>query len=53
MANYRVLVTETQYYELYIEADTQDEAEAIAFDEYGCIGDISDTLVDVTLIEEV
>ena len=29
MAKFRVVVTETQYYEVYVEADTKDEAEDI------------------------
>ena len=50
---YRVVVTETQLYEVYVEADTQDEAEEIAIEEYGCNGDIFSSYVDVTYIEEV
>ncbi len=50
---YRVVVTETQSYEVYVEADNQDEAEEIALEEYGCSGDIFSTFVDVTYIEEV
>ena len=52
MARYRVLVTETQYYEVYVEADTQEEAEEIAEDTYGCDGDIYSTIVNVGSIEE-
>lgn len=49
---YRVIVTETQSYEVYVEADTQDEAEEIALEEYGYEGDIFSTCADVVLIEE-
>lgn len=49
---YRAIVTETQYYEVYVEAEDIDEAEEIATEEYGCTGDIFSTLVDVTLVEE-
>jgi hypothetical protein len=50
---YKVIVSETQYYELYVEAEDKDEAEDIALEEYGCIGDIYSILTDVELIEEV
>ena len=50
---YRVVVTETQNYEVYVEADDPDEANEIAAEEYGCIGDIFSTITDVTLVEEV
>lgn len=49
---YRVIVTETQFYEVHIEADTEEDAEEIALEEYGCVGDIFSTLADVTHIEE-
>lgn len=49
---YRVVVTETQSYELYVEADNQEEAEEIALEEYGCIGDIFSSYSDVVFIEE-
>ena len=52
MKKYRVVVAETQYYEVYVEADTKEEAEEIAEDTYGCDGDIFSTDVNVTLIEE-
>lgn len=50
---YRVVVTETQLYEVYVEADSQEAAEEIANEEYGCEGDIFATYVDATYIEEV
>ena len=49
---YRVIVTETQSYELYVEADDIDEAEEIAAEEYGCIGDIFSTDVEIFSVEE-
>jgi hypothetical protein len=49
---YRVVVAETQYYEVYVEADDKDEAEEIALEEYGYNGDIFSTLTDVTYMEE-
>ena len=52
MAKFRVVVTETQSYEVYVEADTEEEAEEIAEDNYGCDGDIFHTDVSVILIEE-
>ena len=53
MAKYRVIVTEAQSYEVYVEADNAEEAEEIALDDYGCCGDIFYTGVDVVLSEEV
>ena len=50
---YRIIVTETQNYEVYVEADDIDEANEIAAEEYGCIGDIFSTFTEVVLIEEV
>lgn len=52
MAKFRVVVAETQYYEVYVEADTQDEAEDIAIDTYGEDGDIFQTELETTLVEE-
>ena len=52
MAKYRVIVAETQSYEVYVEADTKEEAEEIAEDTYGCNGDIFSTTVDIVLTEE-
>jgi hypothetical protein len=52
MKAYRVIVTETQTYEVHIEAENKDEAEEIALEEYGCRGDISSTLSNVVLVEE-
>ena len=49
---YRVVVTETQSYEVYVEADTEEEAEEIAEDTYGSDGDIFHTDVNVVLVEE-
>ena len=52
MKTYRVIVTETQSYEVYVEAESKEEAEEIAEDTYGCDGDIFHTDVDVVLVEE-
>lgn len=52
MAKYRVVLTETQYYEVYVEADTQEEAEDIAIDTYGEDGDIFSTELETILVEE-
>lgn len=49
---YRVIITETQSYEVYVEAEDKDEAEEIATEDYGCVGDIFSTFVDVVLVEE-
>ena len=52
MAKYRVVVTETQYYEVYVEANTEEEAEDIAIDTYGEDGDIFTTELNAILVEE-
>ena len=49
---FRVVVEETQSYEVYVEADTEEEAEEIAENTYGCDGDIVHTAIDVVLVEE-
>lgn len=49
---YRVIVTETQCYEVWVDANDEEEAEEIAVEEYGSEGDIFSTYVDVTHIEE-
>jgi hypothetical protein len=52
MAKYRVVVAETQSYEVYVEAESKDEAEEIAEDIYGCDGEIFSTIVNTVFIEE-
>lgn len=52
MAKFRVVIAETQYYEVYVEADTQEDAEDLAIDTYGEDGDIFQTDIEATLIEE-
>jgi hypothetical protein len=52
MKKFRVVVAETQYYEVYVEANTEEEAEDIAIDTYGEDGDIFSTELDATLVEE-
>lgn len=49
---YRVIVTETQCYEVWVDANDEDEAEEIALEEYGREVDIFSTYADVTHIEE-
>ena len=49
---YRIVVTETQSYEVYVEAENEEEAEDIALDTYGYDGDIFHTDASVVLIEE-
>lgn len=53
MSKFRVVVAETQYYEVYVEANTQDEAEDIAYDTYGAEGCIFSTISNTTYAEEV
>lgn len=52
MATFRVIVEETQSYEVYVEADTEEKAEEIALEEYGCDGEIVHTNIEVVDIEE-
>ncbi len=52
MKKYRVVVTETQSYDVLVEAENKEEAEEIAEETYGCDGDIFSTIVDVVLVEE-
>jgi hypothetical protein len=46
MKKFRVVVMETQYYEVYVEADTEDKAKDIAYDTYGEDGCIFDTITE-------
>lgn len=52
MKRFRVVISETQTYEVYVEADTREEAVEIAEDTYGYDGDIFTTIVDTVLVEE-
>lgn len=52
MAKYRVVVAETQSYEVYVEAESKDKAEEIAFYGYGEIGELFQTDAEVIDIEE-
>lgn len=52
MKTFKIIIAETQYYEVYIEADTPSEAEDIACDTYGEDGNIFSTDVTVVNIEE-
>lgn len=52
MKKYRVVVTETQSYEVYVEAENKEKAEEIAFYQYGELGEIFQTDAEVIEIEE-
>ena len=52
MKKYRVVVTETQFYEVYVDACNKDEAEDLALKLYGCEADIFQTDTEVVDIEE-
>lgn len=52
MKTFKVIVTETQSYEVYVEAETQAEAGDIACEIYGEDGDIVHTDVEIFDIEE-
>lgn len=52
MAKFRVVVAETQSYEVYVDAESKEEAEEIAFYNYGELGEIFHTDAQVIDIEE-
>ena len=52
MARYRVVVEETQSYEVYVEAENKAEAEDLALKMYGNESDIFHTDINVIDIEE-
>ena len=52
MAKYRVVVAETQSYEVYVDAENKEQAEEIAFYGYGELGEIFKTDAEVISIEE-
>lgn len=49
---YRVIVEETQSYEVYVETDTEEEAAEIAEDIYGSDGEVIHTNIEAVDIEE-
>ena len=51
MKKYRVIVTVTEYYEVYVDAQDEEEAEDVALENYGD-GELFNTLSDVSSIEE-
>ena len=51
MAKYRVVVTVTEYYEVYVDAEDEEEAEDIAIENYGD-GELFNTLSDAISVEE-
>ena len=51
MKKFRVIVAVTDYYEVYVNAQDEEEAEDIALENY-FDGEIFNTLSDVTDIEE-
>lgn len=52
MKSFRVVVVESQSYEVYIEAPTQEAAESIALDTYGSEGNIFHSDADIVCIDE-
>lgn len=52
MKRYRVVVTDTQSYEVYVEAENKEEAEEIALDTHGSDGAIFHTDTEVIDVEE-
>ena len=52
MARFRVVVAETQSYEVYVDAENKEQAEEIAFYGYGKLGELFQTDAEVIDIEE-
>jgi hypothetical protein len=52
MKKYRAIVTVTEYYEVYVDAQDEEEAEDIALENYGIDGELFNTLSDVVSVEE-
>lgn len=52
MKRYRVVVTETQSYEVFVEANSEEEAEELALENYGCDGEIFSTDTEAIDVEE-
>lgn len=50
---YRVVVAETQNYEVKVEASSVEKAQELAEECYGCEGDIFSTTTETILAEEV
>lgn len=53
MARYKVAVNEIETYEVFVEADTPEEAEELALECYGCDGEIGCTLTEILEVEEI
>jgi hypothetical protein len=51
MKKYKAIVTVTEYYEVYVDARDEEEAEDIALENY-CDGELFNTLSDISSIEE-
>ena len=49
---FRIVVTETQSYEMYVDAESEEKAEEFALDNYGELGEIFHTNAQVINIEE-
>lgn len=52
MARFRVVVEETQSYEVYVDAPNDIEAERIALEKYGCDGEVFNTDINAVIVEE-
>ncbi len=52
MKKYRVIVTETQSYEVFVKAKNEKVAEAIALEHYGSEGVVFNTTTNVVGVEE-
>ena len=52
MKKFRVVVTETISYEVYVKAKNREDAEEFALDKYGYDGNVFHTDANAVLIEE-
>lgn len=52
MAKYRFVIAETEFYELYVDAENYDKALDIALENYGSEGEIIHTDAELISVEE-
>ena len=50
---FRVIITESQNYEIFVEAEDEDSAKEIAEENYGCDGTVTSTFVEVACINKL
>ena len=50
---FRVVITESQNYEIFVEAENEDSAKEIAEENYGCDGTVTSTFVEVACVDKI